>query len=418
MDHKTSPFVPPRVGGRTAADSVLAERDLRRSVIKAFAETNPVHRAGRSASAAPDIEWIVELNLRLIARTLATGEHAPSDRDLDTLAASAARRADDGATLESIIAAYIRGFGEVWQRLARAAGPADLGDLSVATGLLFTQLDLVLGVVATGYANERARMSVHEQDARFALFQAMISGTDVEAAARRAGIGIAATYLVLSIAGGQPVDDDASEAVSARRRVHRLERVIDGLGSGSTIAVLGEAGGTALVPWDGTHTDDSVDLSGLGVDLSSAWGGPVVAGAEFAPVHQVHEALAVAEELVRIARRTRRAPGLYRLSDLMVEYQLSRPSLAHSRLASTLDPILDNSELMATLGDFVDSGFDRRATAAARHIHPNTVDYRIGRISTLCGVDLATAGGRQLIAAALIVRTLAEPGPDGRRDPP
>ncbi|WP_420749825.1 PucR family transcriptional regulator [Rhodococcus sp. O3] len=414
MEHKTTVFVPPQVGGRPAAEVILGDRELRRTVIAAFAETNPVHRTRRSGSSVPDIEWIVELNLRLIARVMATAERTPADPDLDTLAASAARRADDGATLESIIAAYVRGFGEVWQRMARSAGPADLEDLSVATGLLFTQLDTVLGVVATGYANERARMSMHEQDARFALFQAMISGTDVEAAARRAGIGLAAKYLVLSITGSPPADDDASEAVSTRRRVHRLERVVDGIGSGSTIAVLGEAGGTALVPWDDTGADEPVDLAVLGEELSNAWGGPVVAGAELAPVHQVHEALAVAEELVRIARRTRRAPGLYQLSDLMLEYQLSRPSLAHRRLASTLAPIIDNPELMATLGDFVDSGFDRRATARARHIHPNTVDYRIGRISALCGVNLATAEGRQLVAAALTVQTLAEPGPDGR----
>ncbi|WJJ14343.1 helix-turn-helix domain-containing protein (plasmid) [Prescottella equi] len=408
MDHKPDVSEPPQVGDRTAAEAVTGDQELRGSVIKAFAATNPIHRARRSASAAPDIEWIVDLNLRLIGQTLATGERAASERDLDTLAASAARRADEGATLESIIAAYVRGFGEVWRRIAQRAGPADIGGLTAATDLLFAHLDTVLGVVATGYANERARMSVHEQDARFALFQAMISGSDVEAAARRAGIGLAATYLVLSIAGDALADEDASEAVSARRRIHRLERVIDGIGADHTLAVLGEAGGTALVPWNGAT--DPIDLSWLGEELSGAWGGPVVAGAEFAPVRQVHEALAVAEDLVRIAHRTRRGPGLYRLSDLMLEYQLSRPSLAHNRLAATLDPLSEHSELLATLGAFVESGFDRRATAAARHVHPNTIDYRVGRISTLCGVDLATVHGRQLVAAALAVRALTDPG--------
>ncbi|MGY1681977.1 helix-turn-helix domain-containing protein [Geodermatophilus sp. SYSU D01176] len=52
------------------------------------------------------------------------------------------------------------------------------------------------------------------------------------------------------------------------------------------------------------------------------------------------------------------------------------------------------------------SGHDRRRTAEALHVHPNTVDYRLGRIARACGIDPADPAGRPAALAALAVRDL------------
>ncbi|MEU8997796.1 helix-turn-helix domain-containing protein [Streptomyces caniferus] len=52
---------------------------------------------------------------------------------------------------------------------------------------------------------------------------------------------------------------------------------------------------------------------------------------------------------------------------------------------------------------------DRRATARQLTLHPNTVDNRLARISTLTGLDLSTPRGTALALAALLLRDAEEP---------
>jgi DNA-binding PucR family transcriptional regulator len=47
---------------------------------------------------------------------------------------------------------------------------------------------------------------------------------------------------------------------------------------------------------------------------------------------------------------------------------------------------------------------DRRTTGAALHVHPNTVAYRVRRISALTGLDPARPSDLQLLNAALVAR--------------
>ncbi|MDG4863407.1 helix-turn-helix domain-containing protein, partial [Streptomyces sp. T-3] len=61
----------------------------------------------------------------------------------------------------------------------------------------------------------------------------------------------------------------------------------------------------------------------------------------------------------------------------------------------------------------------RRPTAAELHVHPNTVDYRLRRISELTGLDPANTADVPLLSAALAARSTrhrsaAEGRPDGR----
>jgi DNA-binding PucR family transcriptional regulator len=94
------------------------------------------------------------------------------------------------------------------------------------------------------------------------------------------------------------------------------------------------------------------------------------------------------------------------LHDVLLEYQLTRPSDALVALRGLLDPIDRNPDMARTLEIYLANDLDRRRTAAALHVHPNTLDYRLRRVVELTAVDPSTSRGLQLLGAALAARRL------------
>jgi DNA-binding PucR family transcriptional regulator len=105
-----------------------------------------------------------------------------------------------------------------------------------------------------------------------------------------------------------------------------------------------------------------------------------------------------------IVRTNRYSAGLYRLEDVLLDYQLSRPTSATPALAALLTPLERNEDLLTTLRLHLDNELNRRRTARMLHIHPNTVDYRLRRIATLTGLDPAIPSHLPLLVAALAAR--------------
>lgn len=97
------------------------------------------------------------------------------------------------------------------------------------------------------------------------------------------------------------------------------------------------------------------------------------------------------------------------LRDVLLEYQLTRPSDAVQGLAELLEPLARNPDLLLTLEAYLGADTDRRRAAAALHVHPNTLDYRLKRLVELTGLDPATTTGLQLLAAAVAARRLQPP---------
>jgi len=112
--------------------------------------------------------------------------------------------------------------------------------------------------------------------------------------------------------------------------------------------------------------------------------------------------------VVRLARQVGMPEGGYVLRDVLLEYQLTRPSDAHDALRELLDPLDRNPDLQHTLEVYLAKDLDRRQTATNLHVHPNTLDYRLRRIVELTGLDPSTSRGLQLLGAALAARRLAD----------
>ncbi len=91
---------------------------------------------------------------------------------------------------------------------------------------------------------------------------------------------------------------------------------------------------------------------------------------------RIPESAAQAHELLAFVEASGRAPGVYYLPDLDVEYQIARDDSATRRIANMLDSLEDHAELLDTVRAYLANDMSRRRTARRLYVHPDTVDHR------------------------------------------
>ena len=355
---------------------------------------------------------ILRYNLQVFFRILREGGGRPSAEDLAEIRASAARRAEERIPLEAVLTAYHVGALVAWQALCDESSDEEKGDLLDLATYVMAYIESVTSGVASAYLEERQAIYGEERDARRALAEALLSGTSNEALAQRIGHALAPGYVVASLQIGTSPDEEdtgVQGAVASRRKLRRVERGLTQANEGA-LSLLTATGGPILLPARSEDTDGEFARAAEVVDaLAAAANAPVVAGVAFRPgIDGIPAAGAEAAEVLRLATELRRPPGLYRLDDVLLEYVLTRPSDAGNRLSSVLSPLDQGPELVATLDGYFAADFDRRKAAAALNIHPNTLDYRLRRVSELTGLSVSTAHGLQVLGAALVARKLGK----------
>ena len=118
-----------------------------------------------------------------------------------------------------------------------------------------------------------------------------------------------------------------------------------------------------------------------------------------------------------VARSWRNAPRPVLADDLLPERAFAGDPLARSTLINRIyKPLKAHSpELLGTLWCYLDNGRSLEATARELFVHPNTVRYRLKRISEVIGWDATGAREALILQAALIVGSIAEPDPARKR---
>ena len=266
-------------------------------------------------------------------------------------------------------------------------------------------IQAVTAVVATAYLQEQQAITGEEGDARRALVAALLSGEPADALAERLGLRLAASWVVLALDLAEHPDEAQAGAVAARRKVRRVQDALDEQAGQPVLTRLGPSGGLALLPELHRWQDG---LPALVEQLQKAAGTDLrVAAAEAPTTPALVEAGELACDVLRLARPE---PGLYVLRDVLLDYQLSRPSSAQAHLAALVAPLDRFPDLLRTLEVYLQHDLDRRRTAAALHVHPNTLDYRLKRVVELTGLEPGTTSGLQLLAGAVAVRRLSTSG--------
>ncbi|GIE95701.1 PucR family transcriptional regulator [Paractinoplanes rishiriensis] len=135
-------------------------------------------------------------------------------------------------------------------------------------------------------------------------------------------------------------------------------------------------------------------------------GGPCGIGCAEGPVGGLSETLAWAREASRVAPPQDRPDRLPGIADLFVEMALARSPAVDGWLRAYAKALATGPDLVATLRAYYASDMNRATTAAALHIHPRTLDYRLRRVRDVTGVDPGSTAGVRLLSAT-VARTLA-----------
>ncbi|WP_439663208.1 PucR family transcriptional regulator [Lentzea sp. HUAS TT2] len=374
------------IGGRPLAARLVAEMpSFVRQVIASLVERVPAYAQLPEEELAGDIYRVTEHALRAFAEVLASGE-LPSSEELGFLRESAARRAEEGVPIDVVLTAYHVGIQVVWETLVPEARPEEVADVLALNALALRYLQLVTPVVSAGYLDERQTMFDDERSARATLLTGLLAGT-VEAQG---------PFVVLALDVPPHPDEllaGVDAAVASRRKLRRLRAELERHSREPVLSSLTPEGGLALLP------GEDLPLDRIVADVARASGVPLTVAAVAAPPSGVATAAALAREVLAVALRS--GPGLYRLTDVLLEYQLSRPSAALEPLAAMVAPLTD--ELVQTLEVYLRRG-SRRPAASELHVHPNTVDYRLRRVAELTGLDPTRIEHVTLLTAALAAR--------------
>lgn len=385
----------------------IAVHELAAEIVARLVEELPVYATLPAEHLHGDVTGVVERGIRGFAQVLRTGK-LPDAAQLELMHRSAARRAEERVPLDAVVGAYFLGAHECLDRMMADAAPGDLADVLAAQRLLLRYLQVVTGSVFAGYIQESRAVLGEEQSARQTLLSALLDGAPAQQAAERAGMRLPACYWVVSIAAAQHPDErtpGVDAAIAARRKVRRIRAELERQVPDTVLTALSPDGGVALVPVAvGTGELTAADWNRLAVlvrHVARASGAELTAAAVAAGPEGVAEAARLAARVRQVAHDCGRGPGLYRLDDVLMEYQLALPSPARDHLAALLGPLAGRTDLLDTLRTYLATGLDRRRTAERLHVHPNTVDYRLRRTTALTGLSATHGPDLPRIQAAL-----------------
>lgn len=318
-----------------------------------------------------------------------------------------------GRPLEALLAAYRLGARVAWRRLAAAGERAGLEPrtLYLLAESIFAYIDELSGESVEGYAMEQAAVAGERQRRRRELAALLVQDPPadpaaVEAAALAAGWAlpaVVATVYVEPGAGEAPADPD---------------RLAARLGEG-TIATELAPGACALVL--------DPDAPGRRAQLSAAFRDGLGALGPTMSWRDAHVSAARARAALALARSgaltaaagqpsaddVASGRGPDRPCGLVVAAEHPVPLLLHAdrRLArdiaaAALTPLdaettASRERLIETLSAWLRHRGRTEAIAAALHVHPQTVRYRMGRLRELYGDRLDDPDARFELELAL-----------------
>ncbi|TXI65835.1 PucR family transcriptional regulator [Mycolicibacterium mageritense] len=365
----------------------LAQRTqlLTVEAVQALCARIPAYRALPDEAVRGEVTAIIRRNLELIWLSLRTGRESDADALAD-LTASAARRADEHIPLSDILLAYHIGAEHLWVAISTHVEDIDL--LAYAAGTLQAHLRAATAAVLAGYGAEQAP-TYDDLVAKQALLTALISGTDPNSTAAQVGLPIASSYWVVVMSIARHPDENLPEVdqdVVRCRKARRLQRELNRLALGRALCDVMADGGISLIPSSPDIPVDRVREQLLAIER--AVGAPLLAALAPSTPTDVPTTLAQARELLAVARNHGRQCGVVTLEDIAVEFQLSRPSAAHTVLVEILRPLFDHERTMETFAAYLDCGCDRSVAAQQLNVHTNTVGYRLRKATMLTGLDL------------------------------
>ena len=194
-----------------------------------------------------------------------------------------------------------------------------------------------------------------------------------------------------------------------RRTARHLDAdVLIGVQGSRLVLVIGRVDGD-----DETEVREPLSFFEIAKQLEPGFGpGYLVLGDEVPSLVDAARSAKAALAGFAVAKAWRNAPRPTLSDDLLPERALAGDPLARSTLINRIYKPLQahSTELLATLWCYLDNGRSLEATARELFVHPNTVRYRLKRISEVIGWDATGSREALILQAALIIGSIADTG--------
>ena len=242
------------------------------------------------------------------------------------------------------------------------------------------------------------------------VVDSILSGeSQEELASRIAALGWRARGSVAVLVG----NTSAGVEVEAIRRIVRRQDadILIGVHGNRLIAVLGHINPP-------TNHSSANGFAGLAAALEPLFGaGALVLGPEVSEISEAHKSAKAALAGFAVVRAWPKAPRPIAADELLAERALAGDMLAKSTLVQKIyRPLAEHSpELLETLGCYLETGRSLESTARELFVHPNTVRYRLKRISEIIGWDATGPREAFILQVAMVLGSMSETDSRKRR---
>ncbi|MFD4419890.1 PucR family transcriptional regulator [Agromyces sp. NPDC058484] len=251
------------------------------------------------------------------------------------------------------------------------------------------------------------------------VVDSILSGEyDDELPSRIAALGWHGHGEVAVLVGTTPKQLDVDHVRRAARHMHA--DVLIGVQGNRLVLVIGRSDPLGGEPEETIGTSPALTFMEIASQLEPHFGpGHLVLGHEVPNLVDASKSAKAALAGFAVARSWRHAPRPVHADDLLPERALAGDPLARATLVHRIYRPLQahSTELLTTLWSYLDNGRSLEATARELFVHPNTVRYRLKRVSDVIGWDATGAREALILQAALIIGSMSDHEHQPRRRP-
>lgn len=236
------------------------------------------------------------------------------------------------------------------------------------------------------------------------VVDSILSGEhEEELASRIAALGWRAGGSVAALIGvaTEPVDQDGLRRIARKNSAD----VLIGVHGNRLIVVIGR------IEHETPNEAELPSFMKIAESLDSYFGtGPMVLGPEVASVAGANRSAKAALAGFAVVKTWQKAARPINAEDLLAERSLAGDMLAKQTLVENIyRPLSQNSpELLETLSAYLDTGRSLESTARELFVHPNTVRYRLKRISEIIGWDATGSREAFVLQVAMVLGAMSE----------
>ena len=279
-------------------------------------------------------------------------------------------------------------------------------DESLREGILLYSREIAFAA-ADVYARAAEARGLWDARLEALVVDSILAGEyDSELPSRVAALGWNGHGAVSVLVGTAPRMLDVDQL---RRTSRHLDAdVLIGVQGSRLVLVIGR-----VDPREESEAHDPLSFFDIAKQLEPGFGpGYLVLGDEVPSLVDAARSAKAALAGFAVAKAWRNAPRPTLADDLLPERALAGDPLARSTLINRIFKPLQahSTELLATLWCYLDNGRSLEATARELFVHPNTVRYRLKRISEVIGWDATGAREALILQAALIIGSIADTG--------